>query len=102
MVFPGGGPESRHPSQLYEAGLEGFLLFAILWPLRKIQVKNNWPDGRIFATFLLLYGIFRFLVENFREPDQHIGLLAGWLSRGQILSSLMIGVALVLFFRKSP
>lgn len=101
MVFPEGGPAGRHPSQLYEAGLEGVLLFAILWPLRKMQIRNNWADGRIFALFLLLYGLFRFLVENYREPDQHIGLWAGWLSRGQILSCLMIGAALILLARKS-
>ena len=98
MVFPGGGPVARHPSQLYEALLEGLLLFAILWPLKKIQVKKGWPHGSMLAVFLVLYGAFRFIVEFFREPDVHIGLMAGVVSRGQLLSTCMIcaGVLLLL------
>ena len=91
MVFPGGGPVARHPSQLYEALLEGALLFLILWPLRKRQVEKEWPHGSMLALFLVLYGIFRSFVEFFREPDAHIGLAAGLFSRGQILSLVMIG-----------
>lgn len=89
MVFPdpraGGVP--RHPTQLYEAALEGALLFVILW----------WYSARPRATgvvsglFLLLYGAFRCLVEFVREPDAHIGYLAfGWLTMGQVLSAPMI------------
>jgi len=97
MVFPGGGPVTRHPSQIYEALLEGVLLFLILWPLKKKQVQKSWPHGSMLALFLLLYGVFRFFVEFFREPDAHIGLVSGFISRGQILSLMMMGAGVLLF-----
>jgi len=65
MVFPGAGPLPRHPSQIYEFLLEGVLLFAILWSLR----RRPWPEGSLLAIFLLLYGVFRIFVEFFRQPD---------------------------------
>jgi phosphatidylglycerol:prolipoprotein diacylglycerol transferase len=97
MVFPGGGPFPRHPSQLYEAFLEGVVLFIVLWILKEKQrPPSSWPSGSIGALFLILYGIFRVLVEFFREPDAHIGFLFGSLTMGQLLSSLMIAVGIAL------
>ena len=76
-----------HPSQLYEAVLEGFLLFAILW----IYSARPRPYLATSGLFLLLYGIFRFIVEFYRVPDAHPGYLAlGWVTMGQVLSLPMI------------
>lgn len=86
MVFPGGGPEPRHPSQLYEAVLEGAVLFAVLWFLNRRGVRPGVP----FFTFFLLYGVFRFAVEFFRQPDAHLGFLWGGATMGQVLSLPMI------------
>jgi phosphatidylglycerol:prolipoprotein diacylglycerol transferase len=87
MVFPNGGDEARHPSQLYQAGLEGLALFIIIW----IYSSKPRPAKAVSGCFLLGYGIFRFIVEFFRQPDNHIGFdLFGWLSRGQLLSMPMI------------
>jgi phosphatidylglycerol:prolipoprotein diacylglycerol transferase len=96
MVFPGGGPLPRHPSQLYECFFEGFLLFVILWFLRNRQIANRWPTGTILIAFLFFYGVFRWLAELFREPDAQLGFLFGHITMGQLLSSLMIGGALLL------
>lgn len=97
MVFPGAGPLPRHPSQLYEALLEGLLLFLLLaWAARRKEAKG-WGHGTILALFILLYGVLRCLVELFREPDAHIGLMAGFLSRGQLLSGLMVAAGLAIF-----
>lgn len=95
MVFPR-DPEAlaRYPSQLYQATLEGLVLFAIIfWYSSKPR-----PSGAVCGLFLIGYSIFRFIVEFFREPDQHIGFDAlGWLTRGQLLSLplLALGVFLV-------
>ena len=86
MVFPGAGPDPRHPSQLYEAVLEGVVLFAVLWFLHRRRVAAGVP----FFTFFLLYGSFRFFVEFFRQPDMHLGFLWGGATMGQILSLPMI------------
>ncbi len=86
MVFPNGGPACRHPSQLYEAGLEGLLLFTALWLIG----RKDRPPGTIFWSFITGYGICRIIVELFREPDAHIGLFLGVLSMGQLLSLPMI------------
>ena len=87
MVFPTGGPEPRHPSQLYEALLEGVVLYLILWWFR----KQNPPRTAISGMFLICYGSFRFAVEFLRLPDAHIGYLAfGWLTMGMVLSLPMI------------
>jgi phosphatidylglycerol:prolipoprotein diacylglycerol transferase len=103
MVFPGaqdGVP--RHPSQLYEMGLEGFALFILVWWF----ARKPRPTGQISAVFLMGYGLFRFLVEFTREPDDFLGLLVGGLSMGQLLSLPMILIGLVLFLwaarRSSP
>lgn len=92
IIFPSGGPIARHPSQLYEAILEGLVLFIILWLLRKKpwQANSSWPHGSLLAIFLLLYGFFRFGVEFAREPDPQVGLFFDSISMGQFLSSIMI------------
>jgi phosphatidylglycerol:prolipoprotein diacylglycerol transferase len=103
MIFPNGGPLPRHPSQLYESALEGGILFVILWLLKDKKL----PSGGLLAVFLFLYGVFRFSVEFFREPDQQLGFILGPFTMGQILSSFMIIGGIVLFFylkgrEKSP
>lgn len=101
MVFPN-DPQAlaRHPSQLYQATLEGLLLFVIVYSFSSRQ-RPAWSVGGLFIT---CYGCFRFIVEFFRQPDSHIGFDAmGWLTRGQILSVPMIvaGVALMVYaYRK--
>lgn len=96
MVFPSGGPLPRHPSQLYEAGLEGLALFAILW-LYSSRIR---PVGRVSGLFALLYSLFRFGVEFVRQPDAHIGYLAfGWLTMGQLLCLPLFAIGLWLLFR---
>ncbi len=95
VIFPDGGPLPRHPSQLYEAALEGPLLFAILWWLFHKTQARYYP-GRIAGAFALFYGLFRFLVEFIREPDSQLtgfaaatGLHMGqWLSLPLILAGL--------------
>ena len=95
VVFPGGGSQPRHPSQLYEAGLEGLLLFIILWWYSSRQPSR----GRVSGLFLLGYGLARSFVEFFREPDAHLGYLAlGWVTMGQILCLPMILAGLALLF----
>ncbi len=86
MVFPGGGPLPRHPSQLYEAFLQGPVLFLILCWLHRRRA----PWGAPLLAFLLSYGVFRFIVEFVREPDAHIGFLWGGATMGQLLSLPMI------------
>jgi len=97
MVFPGTDPSMtpRHPSMLYEAALEGVLLFAILWWYSRFPRRV----GRVSGLFLVCYGVFRFVVEFVREPDPHIGYLAfDWLTMGQVLSipMILLGAALML------
>jgi phosphatidylglycerol:prolipoprotein diacylglycerol transferase len=94
MIFPNGGNVPRHPSQLYEAFLEGPVLFALLW-ITKDRLKH---EGGVVGLFLILYGAFRFIVEFFREPDPQLGLLIGPFSMGQILSSTMIIIGIILLF----
>jgi phosphatidylglycerol:prolipoprotein diacylglycerol transferase len=95
MVFPSGGPEARHPSQLYEALLEGLLLFVVLTVLiRKGALKR---PGFIIGAFAFGYGIARSICEFFREPDAQLGFLWGGLTMGMLLSVPLIvaGVALM-------
>jgi phosphatidylglycerol:prolipoprotein diacylglycerol transferase len=100
MIFPGGGELPRHPSQLYEAALEGLVLFCILWPLRAKPWQNPpgglWPHGSLLALFLICYGTFRWLIEFFREPDPQLGLLLFGMSMGQLLCATMIAAGLLL------
>ncbi|MDX1605576.1 MAG: prolipoprotein diacylglyceryl transferase [Candidatus Competibacterales bacterium] len=89
VVFhtPGAGPLPRHPSQLYEAALEGLALFVILW----VYSARPRPTMAVSGLFLLAYGGFRFLIEFVRQPDAHLGYLAfGWLTMGQLLSLPML------------
>ncbi len=86
MIFPGGGPLPRHPSQLYEAALEGLLLFIILYSLHRRKVAEGIP----FFCFFIGYGLFRFLIEFVRQPDAHLGFLWGGATMGQLLSLPMI------------
>ncbi len=87
VVFPNAGEIARHPSQLYEAGLEGVVLFLILWQF----ARTSRPAGAVSAVFLIGYGCMRFLIEFVRQPDRHIGFLAfDWLTMGQVLSLPMI------------
>jgi len=98
MIFPKGGPLPRHPSQLYESGLEGCLLFLILWFLKERKLK----DGSLLAIFLIGYGALRFFVEFFREPDVQLGFVLGPFTMGQVLCSIMIvgGIGLLIYLQR--
>jgi len=94
VIFPQGGPLPRHPSQLYEAGLEGLVLFLVLWLLvRRGGLRRH---GLASGVFFAGYGAARLFVELFREPDAQIGFLAGGVTMGQMLSlpMLLIGIGL--------
>lgn len=96
MVFPSDPAQiARHPSQLYQAALEGFMLFVILmWFASKPR-----PRYAVSAVFAIGYGVFRFIAEFFRQPDNHIGFdLFNWMTRGQLLSLPMILVGLFLLY----
>jgi phosphatidylglycerol---prolipoprotein diacylglyceryl transferase len=88
MVFPNGGPLPRHPSQLYEAGLEGVLLFAILALMIRMGALKR--PGLILGSFIAIYGLARIVSEFFREPDPQLGFLWGGLTMGMLLSVPMI------------
>jgi len=95
MVFPTGGPDPRHPSQLYQAALEGVALFTILW----LFSRTNRPKYAVSGMFSLWYGIFRFTVEFVRQPDSHLGFIAfDWLTMGQLLSLPLIAIGMFLLF----
>lgn len=95
VVFPRAADGiARHPSQLYEFALEGVLLFVILW----WYSSKPRPRMAVSGLFLLLYGVFRSLVELAREPDAHLGFLAfDWLTMGQLLSvpMILVGMAMI-------
>jgi phosphatidylglycerol:prolipoprotein diacylglycerol transferase len=97
VVFPTGGPEPRHPSQLYEAGLEGIVLFVVLTAL-VYGPKLLRKPGAITGVFGIGYGLSRFFVEFFREPDPQLGTIAGgWLTMGMLLSlPLLVAGVLIL------
>ncbi|MBX3530381.1 MAG: prolipoprotein diacylglyceryl transferase [Rhizobiaceae bacterium] len=102
FVFPNGGPEPRHPSQLYEAGLEGVALFAVLWLL---VWRGGWlaRPGFVTGAFVAGYGVSRIFVEFFRVPDEQLGYLAGgWLTMGMVLSLPMVVAGLYLMARAKP
>jgi phosphatidylglycerol---prolipoprotein diacylglyceryl transferase len=100
MVFRGAGDLPRHPSQVYQFLLEGLLLFVVLW----VYARNGPRQGRVSAAFLMGYGVLRFIVEFFREPDAHLGLLQMGLSMGQWLCVPMVlgGAALWWWFGTRP
>lgn len=95
MIFPNGGAVPRHPSQLYEAFFEGIVLGLILWLLYK---KNVLKSGQLFGCYLFFYGLFRFCIEFFREPDTQIGFVFASFSMGQVLCVVMMGLG-VLFYQ---
>lgn len=101
VIFPGAGEIPRHPSQLYEAGLEGLLMFAYtqirIWTS---PVLKNHP-GQLGGEFLLGYSIVRIIGEQFREPDAHIGADFGFINRGALLSIVMAlaGIAVIVYAR---
>lgn len=94
MIFPGSDGRPRHPSQLYQALLEGFLLYIILQVIYLRKVK----EGFAFWSFIGLYGVFRFFIEFFREPDPQLGFIMLNLTMGQILCLAMIISALFGFY----
>jgi phosphatidylglycerol:prolipoprotein diacylglycerol transferase len=103
MVFPNGGPLPRHPSQLYEAGLEGIALFLILALMIRAGALKR--PGLILGSFIAIYGIARIIGELFREPDPQLGFLWGGLTMGMLLSVPMIvagGIIVVMAWRRAP
>ena len=103
MIFPTGGTEPRHPSQLYEAGVEGVLIFLILntlwWFVPSIRNRRGLTTG----IFFVVYGIGRFFLEYTREPDAHLGLIWQGLSMGQILCipMILLGIFFILLSKKN-
>lgn len=101
MVFPNGGPVPRHPSQLYEAGLEGLVLLAVMYGLWRIDAVRM-RIGTLIGAFLIGYALARIIAEFFREPDAHLGFLFAGATMGQLLSLPMLaaGLAFVLWPRR--
>lgn len=98
VVFPNGGPLPRHPSQLYEAILEGAILFTVLFILARR--KDTWKvAGLLSGVFMIGYGLSRFIVEFAREPDAQIGFLPGGVTMGQLLCLPMIGIGIYIVRR---
>ncbi len=95
VVFPGAGPAPRHPSQLYEASLEGLVLLTIMLLLS----RRKRPEGEVLGWFLTLYGVFRIVVEFVREPDVQLGFIAGPFTMGQLLSVPLVVVGAWLLWR---
>ena len=99
IVFPGAGPLPRHPSQLYEAALEGLVLFIMVWVFSLKPRKL----GAVSGLFALGYAVFRFAVEFVRMPDVQLGYLAfGWLTMGQLLCVPLMLAGAWLLWRKAP
>ena len=99
MIYPSIDQAPRHPSQLYESFFEGIVLFVILRQCNKKNYsKNNF--GFITSLFLILYGIFRFLIEFLREPDAHIGLIFNSITMGQLLSVPLIILGVGIYLKK--
>jgi phosphatidylglycerol:prolipoprotein diacylglycerol transferase len=102
MVFPHGGPLPRHPSQIYEAGLEGLLLFIVLALLIRGGALKR--PGFIIGAFACVYAVARSASEFFREPDAQLGFLWGGATMGQLLSIplFIAGVGFILYAVKHP
>ena len=94
MIFPTGGNVPRHPSQLYEAGMEGILLFTVLAVMIRFGALRR--PGLILGSFILIYGLARIAGEHFREPDPQLGFLWGGLTMGMLLSIPMLIVGMIL------
>lgn len=103
IIFPGGGPLPRHPSQLYEAFFEGILLFSVLFVIEHFSKIRQRIPGLMFGLFILGYGLARTIVENYREPDEHLGIYALGLTMGQLLSTplLLTGLVLIIYSVKN-
>jgi phosphatidylglycerol:prolipoprotein diacylglycerol transferase len=101
IVFPRGHDVPRHPSQLYEAFLEGICLFTVMFLLARNATIRRTP-GLLFGTFLIGYGLCRATVEYFREPDEQIGFIFQYFSMGQLLSLPMIiaGIIIIIHAKK--
>ena len=99
MIYPSIDQAPRHPSQLYEAFFEGVVLFIILRHCNKKNYSQN-NFGFITSLFLILYGIFRFLIEFLREPDAHIGLIFNSITMGQLLSVPLIILGVGIYLKK--
>jgi phosphatidylglycerol:prolipoprotein diacylglycerol transferase len=95
MVFPGGGPLPRHPSQLYEAALEGLVLLFVLWIAIRAGALRR--PGLVIGAFAAGYAVARVACEFFREPDPQLGYLWGGLTMGMLLSAplLLTGLAFI-------
>lgn len=94
MFFPEAGDRLlRHPSQLYEVLFEGVVLFIVLWRIRKLK----YPVGAMLAFYLFGYGLARFIIEFFRQPDAHLGFVISFLSMGQLLCLAMMLAAVILY-----
>ena len=102
MVFPGGGPVPRHPSQLYEAFCEGVLLFLVLFAAERSGVRRR--PGILTGLFLALYAVARMSGELFRQPDVQLGYFALGTTMGQLLSIpvLIAGIVLILWAWRQP
>jgi phosphatidylglycerol:prolipoprotein diacylglycerol transferase len=101
MVFPMGGPLPRHPSQLYEAVLEGLVLLVVLFVASQRGARHF--KGLLSGMFLCGYALARMVSEYFREPDMHLGFIVGdHITMGQILSipMLLLGVYIIVYARK--
>ena len=98
VIFPKIDNIARHPSQLYEAFLEGLILFVIL---NFVLLQKNYRIGTCSYLFLIIYGSFRIFAELFREPDVQIGYLFNLLSMGTLLSILMILAGAIIFLKKN-
>lgn len=100
VMFETGGGVYRHPSQLYEAVLEGLVMFCVLYALSRRRPAR--PQGTFMGTFLVLYGVFRFLIEFVRVPDAQLGYLFGPITMGQCLSLplVVLGVAVLVVSRR--
>ena len=94
VIFPIIDEQPRHPSQIYEAILEGALLFLIL---NLIIKKLDYIKGRCAAIFLIIYSVFRIFVEQFREPDIQVGYIFNFLSMGTLLSIFMLSIGLLMY-----
>jgi phosphatidylglycerol:prolipoprotein diacylglycerol transferase len=101
MVFPNGGPEPRHPSQLYEALLEGLVLFLVLFVLARFAAARQ-RMGLLSGVFFIGYGITRIVGELFREPDANLSYLIGGTTMGQWLSAPMILLGIVFVLGRRP
>lgn len=101
VFFPNGGPNPRHPSQLYEAFLEGILLFAVLAVMIRMGALRR--PGLILGSFIAIYALARIAAELFREPDPQLGFLWGGLTMGMLLSVPMIiaGIILIVQARRA-